>query len=53
MPATRLLFFNLAVKFDFIKLRDAADWWIPDVSLSAQTNEPARDIRLDKVEGRC
>jgi hypothetical protein len=47
-----LAFFNLPVIFDLIKLRDAADWWIPDVTLSAQQNEPTCDIRLDKVEGR-
>jgi hypothetical protein len=32
------------MKFDLIRLRDGADWWIPDVSLSAQQNEPAHEI---------
>jgi hypothetical protein len=53
MLATRLLFFNPPVKFNLIKLRDAAEWWVLDVSLYAQQNEPTREIRLDKVEGRC
>jgi hypothetical protein len=44
---------NPPMKFDLIKLRDAADWWVPDVILSTQQNEHAREIRLDKVEGRC
>jgi hypothetical protein len=39
------------MKFDLIKLRNAANWWVPEFSLSAQQNEPAREIRLDKVKG--
>jgi hypothetical protein len=34
MLATRLLFLNPPVKFDLIKMRNAADWWVPDVRIS-------------------
>jgi hypothetical protein len=36
MLATWLLFFNPPVKFDLIRLRDTADWWVLDVRLSEQ-----------------
>jgi hypothetical protein len=34
--ATRLLFFNPLVEFDLIKLRDAADWSVPEIRISKQ-----------------
>jgi hypothetical protein len=36
MLATQLLFLNPPVKFNLIKFRDVADWWIPNVRISEQ-----------------
>jgi hypothetical protein len=30
------VFLNSLMKFNFIKLRDDADWWVPDVRISEQ-----------------
>jgi hypothetical protein len=38
------------VKFDLIRLTDAADWWVLDVSLSAQQNEPP--VKFDFIRLR-